>query len=483
MFGLPTLLIAFAVSAAPTDHAAVQQASNSLQLIMFEGPDCPACDKIRPLINDFQSRNWPIRVVDAYSQPQLAEQFKIQNIPTFVLLDGTREVDRFVGAPDPVVFKPQLIAMFNKAHESINKRSEPIDIPISDNPISHTNFPPPSDLARPSAAIPPRGSALEQSVNGLLSSSVRIRIEDPKGFSWGTGTIVDTNNGEALILTCAHIFKGSQGNGIVEIHLFQNDPKNPVVKVPGRCIEGGFDLENDIAFVVIKPPFSVKAIPIATVDNLQPNQRLVSVGCDGGADPTVKQHIILSLDRFRTPSQNSNQFSYICVSGAPVQGRSGGGLFSEDGYLVGVCNTGDPNVNDGLFVPPHVIRQQLDRMGFSVVYKNPSLVDSTFDAQPKENILAAAPVNISEKDAVSGTSPSLPSNLSSIALVGGHTPQKTDLTSEEQATIDEIRRRQADGAEIIVIVNPARKGNEKPQSEVIKLSNVSDKFIETLTGR
>ena len=65
----------------------------------------------------------------------------------------------------------------------------------------------------------------------LVAASVRLRVEDPDGHSCGSGTIIDARGGEALILTCGHIFRDSQGKGRIEVDLF--GPSGPQ-RVPGR---------------------------------------------------------------------------------------------------------------------------------------------------------------------------------------------------------------------------------------------------------
>src|SRR5690606_23044094 len=59
----------------------------------------------------------------------------------------------------------------------------------------------------------------------LLSTTVRFTILEPNGRSFGTGTIIDARSGEALVVTCAHLFRGPDGKpidpaGKISIELF-----------------------------------------------------------------------------------------------------------------------------------------------------------------------------------------------------------------------------------------------------------------------
>ena len=289
----------------------------------------------------------------------------------------------------------------------------------------------------------------------LIHSSVKIRVDSTNGHDWGTGTIIDTRQGpegqEALILTCGHIFRGWQEGKTIEVHLFG---ENSVVKVLGACLL--YDLEVDLALVRIAPPCPVKAVPIAPQSyTIQPAQQAWSVGCDNGGNPTVWTHQIISVDKI---SQTGAAFHYVQVSGAPVSGRSGGGLFSREGYLIGVCNTGCPTMNDGHFVPPQMIRHILDRVGLAHIHQNPSL--GTVAAQVP-SLTALTP-------------------LAPIAAVPApmYAEQRTGMSREEQATLEEIERYRQDGDEVIVIVRSTR--NPQMRSDVIVLNSPSEQFMNAL---
>ena len=366
----------------------------------------------------------------------------------------------------------------------------------------------------------------------LLTSSVKLRVDDANGHSWGTGTIIDTRQSphsptgrEALILTCGHIFRESRGEGRIEVHLFG---ENSTVRVYGRCLF--YDLEIDLALVAIAPPGPVRAIPIAPEGYLiQPFQQVWSVGCDHGGNPTIQAHQIMSVDRISTPRENRVPFHYIQVSGAPVSGRSGGGLFSANGYLIGVCNTACPTVNDGHFVPPHKIRYILDRTNLAFVHRNPSLGEPPRQTMPQMELAALTPLtplvpleSLPPAPPMAMTAVPAPMFADNPAAMGqtavGQTAIEQNGTAqnrieqshrwqanveqtnigqnnigqssaghnsmnmgrEEQATLEEITRRKQDGAEVIVIIRSPR--NPEIPSDVIVMNGASDRFLDALVN-
>ena len=69
------------------------------------------------------------------------------------------------------------------------------------------------------------------------------------GHSAGSGTIIDARaGGEALVLTCGHLFRDSKGTGKIEVEVYR-----PCAgcRVPGRLI--AYDLERDVALVAFQP--------------------------------------------------------------------------------------------------------------------------------------------------------------------------------------------------------------------------------------
>ena len=195
----------------------------------------------------------------------------------------------------------------------------------------------------------------------LISASVRLRVEDPDGRSCGSGTIIDARQGEALILTCGHIFRDSKGKGPIEVDLFSPGGGQ---RVKGTLI--AYDAEkNDVGLVSIHTSGPVAAARVAPAGyRVGPGDAVVTVGCNNGGDPTAHHGRVLSVDKFMGPAN-------LQVEGEPVEGRSGGGVFSRDGLLVGICNAADRSEHAGYCVALPTIYAALDGPGVGFVYKEP----------------------------------------------------------------------------------------------------------------
>ena len=71
--------------------------------------------------------------------------------------------------------------------------------------------------------------------------------------------------------------------------------------------------------------------------------------------------------QMRGLSGNPNYEAIECKY-APKQGRSGGGLFTQDGYVAGVCNFAEPRGDHGLYATPRSIYSLLDRNNLMALY-------------------------------------------------------------------------------------------------------------------
>ena len=215
--------------------------------------------------------------------------------------------------------------------------------------------------ASPPAAPPSTPHAQLTPAHQLaLQATVRLRVIDPTGASRGTGTIIDVHGEEALVLTCGHIFRESQGKGAIEVEMFAPGARGPVA---GHLLVYESE-EGDFGLVSVRPGIPVTPVRVATTNHrLRRGDAVFSVGCNYGADPTVRVSSISAVDRYVGPPN-------IETHGRPVEGRSGGGLFTADGQIIGICNAADPQEDRGIYAALPTIHLALDKIGQGAIYRD-----------------------------------------------------------------------------------------------------------------
>lgn len=197
--------------------------------------------------------------------------------------------------------------------------------------------------------------------------------------------------------------------------------------------------------------------------------RVHSVGCNHGALPTVLSSRVTALDRIIGPPS-------IETSGAPVEGRSGGGLFNHAGQLIGVCFAADEVANEGIYAGLRSIHEELDHMGLGAIFKTEGGTQLAAATSPTAAPPMQPIVRGQQPLATAAPMPSLqrPFQPTPRATTIGSMP--VGLSSAEQAAWQEVTSRAAE-YEVICIVRPKQPGG---RSEVIKLSNASPAFVNGL---
>lgn len=467
-----------------------------VMLLDFSADWCQPCRQMEPVVHQLQAAGYPVRKINIDQDRALANKFRVSSIPCFVMLADGKEVARSGPAS-----RAELEAMFAKARaqvaQSQGAQSQGAQAPPQQQFAmpSHQSAAPRDPFGRPNgmpggvtsvaqtgiqsempAASPAstgwQGSQQEPSKNvcpvgpgvthaQLIAYSVRLTIEDPGGFSYGTGTLIDARQGEALVLTCGHIFRDSKGNGKITVDMFA--PGAPQ-KVPGRLVS--YDLKRDIGLISFKPGITVTPARLAPESHhATRGDKVFTVGCNHGANPTVEESQVTSVDKFRGPAN-------LQVAGQPVQGRSGGPVFSADGLVIGVCNAADPADNEGLYAALPTIREQLDASRLSDIYRNANEAASTAlaatatpPAMPARMPQTRTPVAGPDVNVVATNSVS-------------ENPLQT-LSASERATLAELQRVDGD-AEVICIVRS--RNNPQAKSEIIVLDKASPEFLRQLAA-
>lgn len=392
-------------------------------LLDFYADWCGPCRAMVPIIEQLARQGYPIRKINIDHHPEVAARFGVRAVPCFVMVVNGREVARDVGLVSLARLE-QLCRLGQKNSSSSSaccrgrrggsagaeRGQNPGPTSLASSAPGPTGFPRPPEshqllpgpqppILKPSAAnssagneasAPPGGAnALSLALGAdlptnktpsgqplasgfskrclsgkgvteeeLVAATVRLRVYEGSSLSHGTGTIIDARQGEALILTCGHLFRESRGQGRIEVDLFG---PTPAQKLPGRLI--AWNDQRDLGLVSIRTPGPVRTARVAPVGYpLQKGLVVFSVGCDHGQSPTVHKTWIVSINRYLGPPN-------LQVADQPASGRSGGGLFSQEGYLIGVCNAADPADREGLFASLPAIHAQLDEAQLQFVYQ------------------------------------------------------------------------------------------------------------------
>ncbi len=421
-------------------------------LLDFETDWCGICKVMDPVVEQLVAEGYNIRKVNGDHEPELVRRFRVEYYPTFVAVRDGQEVGRKSGQ----VNKADLVSMMGKADARKVRGQSP------DQSGAH-----PADPFRRPGTIPagksdnddwqsaPGGIALRgvrtpgNGASPLVQASVRVRIQEGSGQSTGSGTIIDYRDGEALVLTCGHVFREFKSDAQrISVDLF--GPGAPQ-SVPAKLLS--YDLNSDVGLVRMELSQRVAAARVAPPGfKCRVGEKVTSVGCDGGAEATERATEVVSVDRY-THAPN------LQVAFTPVQGRSGGGLFNSQGYVVGVCNAADREENQGLFASAAAIHAELDRARLQFVYRG------------------TEPGTVGNVILVGGASRGELRPLGPIANSPAPSAQHASLSADERALLDRLRRNPQQ-AELFVFMPGGQPG--APAGQLVQMSKFSPDFWRML---
>lgn len=169
-----------------------------------------------------------------------------------------------------------------------------------------------------------------------LSAGVKIAslTKHNTFFAYGSGTIIhyDKKTNTAYIASCGHLWEGdlysTDKPKICFINVFYHNNikvnKIYVAKVIFHVNRPGYD----VSLIKFNPDWEIKNyFPIAPIDYNYKNYFYNSIGCDEGTEVARYETIITKINNKCLTTRKNN----------PRKGRSGGGLISDEGILVGIC--------------------------------------------------------------------------------------------------------------------------------------------------
>jgi thiol-disulfide isomerase/thioredoxin len=335
-----------------------------LQILDFHSQGCGPCREMRPRIQLLVQKGYPVRSIDIEHAPELAERYQVTAVPTFIVVDARGNPLARTQGLRPA---EELASLYNQARAQ--RRGQD---------------PPRQEEAEESEPAPEESPARAQAVAKAprpWETVVRIKIHNPPRFvGFGSGTIIYSDEEQAIILTCAHIFhidgahtqpKPRQFPRKITVDLFDGKitglrpaQVHPIETLPGEAID--YDAVSDVGLIRIRPGRKLPASPVVPPSwSPKVGTPMITVGCSEGNDATAWS---TKISKTGTAHIDGRTYAAVECLFAPKLGRSGGGLYTEDGYLVGVCDFADRQNNRGLYASPQSIYRFLDRNKLTALY-------------------------------------------------------------------------------------------------------------------
>ncbi len=438
-------------------HASLQ--AQDVQVLFFTMEHCPPCRQMEPVVDRLGRDGYSIRKVDAAREQALAQSFDVRQTPTTIIVNGQTPVARQSGFVDYQSIKSKLDELLQSDQVSGSQRPNGAefngsganrrgsDSRGSDSRRFAAEQSGSNSSNQPSSHA---GSAQLSSVElASLQATVRLRVQDSKGIGFATGTVIHRHGEHALVLTCGHVFRASKGKGDVQVELGfgENDRKTVV----GTVLAYDAD-KHDVALVSCQPGIEIEPVKFSlNSSGFNVGQPVYSIGCDAGADPTVRRSSIKKLAIY----SGVDKFD---VHGRPVLGRSGGGLFTADGTLVGVCNAAVVDIDEGIYAALPSIRWQIQNSNLAHVFDSRDYQRDDLNGQNR--------IMLAERDS-RPAGQSLPSGNSEARRV----------MADNRVVSNQTGSQTIEGRELILVI---RDPQNPTSSETITINQPSDELMKMI---
>lgn len=359
----------FALAIFCSVNGLVAQQNGQPHLYFFTNPGCGPCKQVEPEIRLLIDKGYPVSIIDTTRQPDVAQRFSVDRTPTTILVSDNQIAGRRAGLIDALT----IVDWFNSANAS---RVAPKQQP---HPQARQQVPTTPTRQRRGVNLDLDASEISSTVhNGTrkpnsqaefdaMRATVRLHVTDAYGSSSATGTVIHCQNGECLVLTCGHVFRESGGNCEVMGELgFES---NEIKRYPGKLVSYDAD-SRDVALVIIKTGFDVKPVQVAPAAfPVSTGDQVFTLGCDHAEDATIRRTRIKRQAMYATNERPNEKAKKYEIYGRPVVGRSGGGLFTAGGQLIGVGNAAAVEVDEGIYTSLDNIYWQIAQVNLTHLFE------------------------------------------------------------------------------------------------------------------
>jgi|GEM_PF-1460519 len=285
---LAMLLLSFGAVAALAEDGPV--------LMDFYAPWCSPCREMAPTVDQLALDGYAVQRIDIDCDRAMAQRYRVDAVPTFIVVERGREIDRVSGTV------------------SIERLKQKLRRPNNAGPAKQ--------------GIPTRAWRYAEPT-GSRAAIVRIYCQEGTGVKWqtrsiGSGTLVRWA-GKIVVLTARHVVK---------------DAKKIIVEaVTGKTYYGTVlkvDAVWDCAVIELKGTPNVQPAEIEMGDAALLREGAVLESCGYGPDGKLAINSGRFLSYKRSNAAMNGPDDWMEISGYARQGDSGGPVFNERGRLVGV---------------------------------------------------------------------------------------------------------------------------------------------------
>jgi thiol-disulfide isomerase/thioredoxin len=381
----PLLLAFLSVAGAPQIDS-----SSGAVLLNFHAQWCGPCHKARPAVEQLIRDGYPVKRIDIDEEPDLQRRYRVEGVPAFIVVDRAgHELGRISGprsASELARFYKTSAAKARPPEDTGSHVGSHGDRRSGDDEGDDDEHDPDNRNGRQRRVTSRREDEAERPEPAFSNPKpwetvVRIRVIGNRSTGFGSGTVISSTEQESLILTCAHIFKiegrkptaPKQFPRRIMIDLFDGKLKGTdparvhfVESVEGEAVD--YDFTLDVGLIRMRPGRKLAASRVVPASwDLQSRMKVLTVGCSEGRDATA-WHTVVRRPRIQNFLSGNPNYEAIECDIAPKEGRSGGGLYTIDGYVAGVCNFAEPQGNHGLYATPRSIHSLLNRNRLAALY-------------------------------------------------------------------------------------------------------------------